>query len=89
MKAPPLSTAPTPAPISPPHAQDHLPIGAPPDASVERCRMAISAAPPPCGAIGENLNDLLSLSLSLCAIMTTSLASEWPRRPHGRESTMD
>jgi hypothetical protein len=60
----PLSTAPIPALISPPRAQNHLPIGAQSAASVEHPCVTISAALPPCGTIGENPNNVLSLSLS-------------------------
>jgi hypothetical protein len=61
LRAPPLSTASIPALISPPRARNHLPIEAPPAASVERYRVAISTAPSPSGAMGENPDDLLSL----------------------------
>jgi hypothetical protein len=57
--------APTLAPISPPRVRNHFPIRAPPDNSIERHRVVISAAPPPSGVIGENPDDLRSLSLSL------------------------
>jgi hypothetical protein len=60
----PLSTTPTPAPISPPHTWNHLPIEAPPTASVERRRVAIFTAPSLSGVIDENPNDILSLFLS-------------------------
>jgi hypothetical protein len=76
---PPLSTTPTSTPISPPRARNHLPIGAPLAASIERRRVSISTAPPPSGAIGENHNDLLSLSLSL------SLSYCWRCRPEATE----
>jgi hypothetical protein len=65
MRAPTLSTAPTPTVISPPYAQNHLPIGAPLAASIECHRVTISATPSSSDAIGENPNDLLSLSLSV------------------------
>jgi hypothetical protein len=58
MKIPPLSTTSTPASIFLPHARNHLSIGAPPAASIERHRVVISAAPPPSGGIGENPDDL-------------------------------
>jgi hypothetical protein len=61
MRAPLLSTAPIPAPISPPHVQNHLPIEAPPSVSIEHRRVAIST--PLCDAMDENPDDLLSLSL--------------------------
>jgi hypothetical protein len=73
MRAPPLSSAPTPAPISPPCTRNHLPIEAPPTASVERHRVAISTASPPSDVIGKNPNDLHSLSLSEL--------SRWPPEP--------
>jgi hypothetical protein len=79
MRAPPLSTAPTPAPISPHRTRNHLPIGAPPVASFERCCVVIYAAPPPSGTISENPVDLLSLSLR--AITTTYQASERLHHP--------
>jgi hypothetical protein len=77
-RTPPLSIAPTPAPIYSPRARNHLPIGAPLTASVERRHVTVSAAPPPSGAISENSDILLSLtlSLSLRAITTTSWAPE-------------
>jgi hypothetical protein len=59
MRAPPLSTAPTSTPISPPRDWSHLPIGAPPAASVERRRVTIYAVQPPSGTIGENPDDIL------------------------------
>jgi hypothetical protein len=64
MRAPPLSTTPTLAPISPPHVRNHLPFRAPPTASVEYRFVVTSTAPPPSGAIGENPDDLLSFSPS-------------------------
>jgi hypothetical protein len=83
MRAPPLFTVPTPALISPPHTRNNLSIGAPPTTSVEHRRVTISVAPPPSDTIGENPDDLLSLSLSLSlwAIMMTSWAIERPCYP--------
>jgi hypothetical protein len=58
-RVPPLSTAPTPAPISPLRIQNHLSIRASPGFSAKRRRVAILAAPSPSGAVGENADDLL------------------------------
>jgi hypothetical protein len=64
----------------------------PPAASVEQRRVAISTAPPPSDAIGENADDLLLLSLSLS--LSPSYHDDFPSpeaaaRSHGRESTID
>jgi hypothetical protein len=48
----------------PPHIRNHLSIRAPPATSDKCYRVAVSAALPPTGGIGENPNNLLSLSLS-------------------------
>jgi hypothetical protein len=74
MRAPSLSTTFTPGPISLPRARIHLPIRPPLAASVERRSVAIFAALPPSRAIGENPDDLFSLSLSLWVITMTSWA---------------
>jgi hypothetical protein len=71
-RTPPLSTAPAPTPIYSPRARNHLPIGAPPTASVEHRHVTVSATPPSSGVIGENSDVLLSLTLSFRAITTTS-----------------
>jgi hypothetical protein len=90
MRALPLSTAPNPAPISPHHAQNNLPIGAPPVASVERHRVVVSVAPLLSGTISKNPDDLLSLSLSLSLSYHDNLSSLGAAGPpRGRESTMD
>jgi hypothetical protein len=86
MRAPPLSTSSTPAPISPAHARNHLPIGAPLATSVERRRVVISAAPPPSDVIGEKSDDLLILSPSYHNDFKSLGAAEPPR---GHEFTMD
>jgi hypothetical protein len=75
MKAPPLSTISTPASIFLPHVRNHLSIGAPPAASIERHRVVISAAPPPSDGIGENPDDLSKPRAAM--------------PPHVHESTMD
>jgi hypothetical protein len=85
-RTPPLSTALTPTPISPPRARNNLPIGAPPATSFERCRVTIYASLPPSGTISENPDDLLSLSSS-CHDDLPSLGVATP--PQGHESTMD
>jgi hypothetical protein len=79
MRAPPLSSAPTLAPISPPHTQNRLSIGAPPVASFERCCVVIYAALPPSDTISENPDDLLSLSLFEL--------SWWPTKPRSSRTT--
>jgi hypothetical protein len=82
----PLSTVPTLAPISPPPAQNHLPVEAPPTASVERRRVPISTTPPLSGVIGENPNDLPPLFPSYYDDLPSSGAVV---PPHGRESIMN
>jgi hypothetical protein len=77
MRAPLLSTAPTLAQISPPRVRNHLFIEAPPAASVERHRMTISATLTLSDTVGENHDDLVSLSIGAAV------------PPHGREFTMD
>jgi hypothetical protein len=86
MRAHPLSTALTATLISSSHARNHLPIGAPLLASVERRHVAISVAPPPSGAIGENPDDLFSLSLSYHDNLPSPGATALS---HGRESTIN
>jgi hypothetical protein len=87
MIAPSLSPAPTLALISHPRAQNHLPIGAPPAASIEHRRVAISAAPRL--QVAPLVRTVTTSSLSLRAITTIFRASERPTLPHGHESTMD
>jgi hypothetical protein len=77
MRAPLLSTAPNLAQIFPSRVRNHLFIEALPTASVERHRMVISATLTPSDTVGENHDDLLSLSIGVAV------------PPHGRESTMD
>jgi hypothetical protein len=86
MRTPSLSTAPTSAPISPPRARNHLPIRAPLNASVEHRRVVIFATLSLSGAIGDNPNDLLSLSPSYHDELLSPGAAT---PPHGCESTMD
>jgi hypothetical protein len=86
MREPSLSTAPTLAQISLPRAQNHLPIGPPSTTSIERRHVTISAALPPSGAIDENPDTLLSLSLSY---HDDRPSPEAAAPPHGRKSTMD
>jgi hypothetical protein len=74
------------APISHPHARNHLLIEEPPITSFEHHRVVISTALSPSGAIGDNPDNLLSLSLSYHDDLSSPRAAALP---YGHESTMD
>jgi hypothetical protein len=78
MRTPQLSTASSPAPISSPRARNHLPFEALPTASVDRRHVTISTSLPPSGAIGDNSEVLLSLSLSYHDDLLSPGASRGP-----------